>query len=108
MKVNVNQVLKDLKGEPLLEGEVGKEEKITLKDVCIHVLINVHQKDANLKASEKLKRYKLALLISKGGEVELSIQDIAYIQGLIGERLPVIYVGRTEEMFEGVKEKNGE
>lgn len=96
MKVDLTIVLKNLKGEPLKNGD----DAFTLGEAVCGALIAVLQDEQNLSHKEKNKRFKLAIKASAGGEVDFSVDETAEIIKLIGKAFPTIVVGRALEILD--------
>ena len=88
MTINFDEKLKTLKGEDLKE----QETIITLKDVCANALLANEEK---MEGRIKLENWNLAQEIYKGGEIELSSEDIVKIKNLIGKFYPTLIAGQV-------------
>lgn len=94
MKINFNQVLVNLKGEPLKQSE---DEDATLGSVAVEALLA--KKDATGK--DKANRYDLAMRIHNSEEpLDFKIKEMALIQKLIGDVWPPLVVGQAWKMLE--------
>lgn len=100
MKINFEKVFKTFDGQPIMKGADSKEP-ITLKWVSIESLIGIYQDEKELQGEEKLKRYKLAMKISNGNIIEISVEEIALIKNLIGKAFGTLIVGQAWEYLEG-------
>ncbi|MCD6262343.1 MAG: hypothetical protein J7J52_04905 [Deltaproteobacteria bacterium] len=96
MIVNMSAELKTLDGEPLIDA--GKP--VTLKDVSVNALL-AQQERETLDAKEKLARYELALKVNKGGDVEVTVEEIAKIKDCVGKVYPTLVVGQVFHLLEG-------
>lgn len=96
MTVNMDAVLKTLNGEPLIDA--GKP--VTLKDVCVNALL-AQQDGEVVDAKEKFARYELALKVNKGGDVEVTAEEITKIKDLTGKIYPTLVVGQVFYLLEG-------
>ena len=101
MKIKVNQVLKDLKGEDLKGKKKG--EKVELKTICVNALLSeVPEKEgAKIDGNEKMKRFILAEKIQKANEIELTVEESSKIKAIIGGAFPPLVVGRAYNALEG-------
>lgn len=97
MKVNFNQSFKDFKGNEvkvngktaLISDEVGK------------ILFNIGTSGSNpLSADEKYMAYKLCNRISKGGEVEITSEEAAFIVKACSETLTAGAYGQVRDLIE--------
>ena len=97
-------VKKDVKGE---DGKMVKEvvkENITLKSVCVDVLLNIPRDDKKeMTGEEKVKRYELAKIIFAGGEIDLESEPISLLKSLVGSSYLPLIVGPAFKMLEGKK-----
>lgn len=96
MKVNFSQPLKNLNGDSLKDD---KDVAIPLGTVCTNALMMTIQGD-KADGVEKVKRYDLATRIHSGGEVEVSVEDVALIKKMIGEGYGALVVGQAYKMLE--------
>ncbi len=81
MKVDFSTVLKDLAGNDAEDNE----GKVTLSKVAAVSLLTSYPDEQNLPATEKLKRGRLAEITYKGGEQDMSPEDLAVIRALIAK-----------------------
>jgi hypothetical protein len=104
MKVNFNQVLKDLEGKTLTEpvnedGQIVSKE-IYFKDVVLGILLN--GKIEGVSAKEKMERYILAQKIFRAQTyLDVSVEQVALIKKLIGDNFNPLVVGQCFEILEG-------
>lgn len=93
MKVNLNETLKDLRGNPFVD-------KSTYRSVIETVLL-VERSGSETTFEEKKLRFKLAVKIAaiEVGEVEFSAAEIVLITRLTGSLYPPLIVGRICELF---------
>lgn len=96
MKIDVSKPLKNLAGLHLkdVDGDM------TLKVACVAALMGQYEGE-NLDGQEKFKRYELAKKIYAGGEVELSVEEIAKIKPLIAKGFGPVVVGPAYDILEG-------
>jgi len=124
MKVKINSILKNVKGQPLngkkeccvidkdgnfIKTQTGDyfiktievpEEKLTLKDICLNVLMSL-DKDEKTDGEEKYKRFKLGMLIGDSKEyVELDAEEITKIKKLIGNLYSPLILGQCYDILE--------
>lgn len=101
MKINVNQKLKTVEGQTMKDvGSDGKAVEATLKMAIVNSLLAPLQQGQNESGIEKVKKYELAMRVYKGGEVELTVEDIALIKKQIGDVYPPLIVGQTFDLLE--------
>jgi hypothetical protein len=96
MKVDFDTVLRDLKGTAIKDGD----GEFTLGAASATALLSPYPDEQNLDPKDKVRRYKLATKIADGGEVDLSIEEIADLKKLIGKAFPPLVVGRAYEILD--------
>lgn len=96
MKVDFSAPILSLKGEELKERDGSV---ITLASVASNALMASYEDEKNLKGDEKAKRFKLAMLVVDGGEVELTVEQVADLKKLIGKGYGPLVVGRAFELL---------
>jgi hypothetical protein len=96
MKIDFSVVLKDLDGKPLKDGG----EEVTLKSITQMALMAQFRDEAELAATEKVRRFALAMTIqNSNGAAELPVEDVAEIKRLIGRAMGPLVVGRAYELL---------
>ncbi len=101
MRIDFNLVIKDLGNKPIKENIGGKIQDADLKFYSVFSLTgNPKDPTKQINGVEKLKRFELAQKINKGGEIEVTVEEITLIKQLIGEYLPIIIVGRCYELLD--------
>lgn len=108
MKLNFNQSIKALGGEPLKDkDENGVLVDIMLKIVVVNALLAPIEKETGIK---KFERSELAAKVYNAeGEADLTIDEVALIKKRIGEHYGPILVGPIWHILEGDKlEKDSE
>ncbi len=93
--LHLHQVVKNLKGDAFKDPE-GIE--LTLKTTLIAALL--FQDTPPPSAEEKYKRFKLALKLEQGSDVELSVEEIAKIKDLVGKSYPAASMGAIWDLLE--------
>ena len=111
MKLNVNEVIKDMDGKAIetpkrfADGKVVEVEKLTVKKILMEALLQTGDMDKNLSGMEKYERSELARKINSGGIVELTVEETATIKRRVGEICTPLVVGyiwnRMEEKVKG-------
>lgn len=111
VKIEFDQVLKDLEGKPIKEpvkldltGKPEKEESkdLTLKTLCINALL-ANIPNEQVTGEKKLERWQTAQLIYKGGEVDITAETIALLKRRIGLIYSVRVSGQAWQMLENAK-----
>jgi uncharacterized protein YhbP (UPF0306 family) len=97
MLIDFKKELVDLEGVTLLDKN---KKSATLKGVAIDALMAVYQDEQNLGGEEKLKRYELALMLSKD-MFEIKAEEVALIKKLIGKAYGALIVGQAWNILEG-------
>lgn len=98
MKVDFNSVIKDLKGEPVKDGD----RDFTLAAVACNALLMPYPDEQSLSGADKFRRYKLAdkITSANGQGVDLSVEEIADLKKLIGKGYGPLVVGRAYEILD--------
>lgn len=86
MKVNLDQVLKNPKGEPFADNA-------TLGMAAYSALGAQLPTDGQLPADKKQAVFRISVAIANGGEVELTAEDIALIKDRANQALPIFAYG---------------
>ena len=110
MKIDVTQVLKDYENKPIFRSEtnergriVQSKEKLTLRWV-ISTAVNTSTQGKPMTAEQKNKAYQISLKVWKDKEVNLTVDDLAFIKKQVGEIYTPLVFGRVSDIFEGKKE----
>lgn len=101
MKINVSKQLFDLEGRELKFGDESKKENATVALVCKVALLN----DDSQSGIDKYDSWKLARELEKGGEIELTSEQISKMKKLVHKFFNPIFVGPTFEALEGKVEE---
>jgi hypothetical protein len=96
MKIDFSAVIKDLDGDAVKGGE----KDATFGRVACSALLASYADEQNLPAEDKVKRFRLAEVASKGGEQEMKVDDVALIKTLIGKAFAPLVVGRAYDIIE--------
>ena len=94
---NLDVVLRDLEGKEIIDSEDTKRP-VLARTIIINALMATY-KDENPSGEEKVRRYKLAMLLH-GGSHELSAEDIVLIKTLVGKGWGPIIVGQIYDLLE--------
>lgn len=98
MNRDFSQTLKVLGTDTPLKD--GKDEDFTLAKCAIEALMAVFPDERELSGDDKVKRYKLASLIHKGGLVEITAEELSLLKRLIGKFYSPLIVGQAYAMLE--------
>lgn len=129
MLKNMDAPVNDLAGEPIYDAlglgdllaassDLSSEEraglaaainkvgrpKMSLKRAAVNALQAMFEDERNLDGAEKLKRWQLAMKVHAGGEVELTIDDLALIKRLVGKLYGPAVVGPVWSALEAKSE----
>lgn len=96
MKINFAAALHDLDGKPLLEEGLA----ITLGVIACRSLMATFNDEQSLGAEVKVKRFKMALDITRGDDQDIPVEDVAELKRLIGKAYGPLIVGRCYEIIE--------
>lgn len=98
MKINVNQNLKAMNGETLMDNDgKGNAVEAILKTAIVNALLSPVQQETGI---DKVKKYELAKRIYESDEIDLKAEEITLIKNRIGELFSPIIVGQVFEMLE--------
>ena len=98
MKINVDETLKTLDGQTMMDNDgKGNAIEASLKTVLVNAVLAPTEKEAGV---DKVRKYELAKMLFKGGEVDLTAEDITLIKKQVGENFAPIVVGQVFEMLE--------
>jgi len=98
MKINVDQTLKTLDGKTMMDADSsGNAVEATVKTLLVNAVL-APTKDE--KGVDKVRKYELAKMIFKGGEVDLTPEDIVLIKKQVGDNFAPIVVGQVFEMLD--------
>lgn len=100
MKVDFSTPIRDFKGNDVKERDGSV---VTLASIATQALSATYDDEKNLKADDKYKRFKIAILVCDGGEVELSVEHVAELKKLIGKGFGPLVVGRAYEALDPPK-----
>ena len=99
MNIDISKNFVDLEGN-IIKAVTGKDA--TLKGVIIDALVANYEDEKNLSGEEKVKRWNLALELTKAdNEIDISIENISMIKKLVGKAYGVLVVGQALNMLEG-------
>lgn len=98
MKLNFSTPILGLDGQPIKNA---KGEDATIGSVAIEALMAVFPDEQNLLGADKLHRWRLAKLASKGGEQEVIQEDMTLLKTLVGKAYGPAVVGPVYEIIEG-------
>lgn len=96
MKLNFSTPILDLEAKPI----VAKDKPVTLGSVVIEALMATFPDEANLPGADKVKRFSLGMAVTKGGEQDISVDDVVLLKTLIGKAYGPLVVGRVYELIE--------
>ena len=97
MLINFSKEITTLEGQVIQKQDVnGKNEgRMELKDICIPSLLAIYGDEPKLKAEVKVERFTLAQKIIKGGEIELTPEQIVMIKVVVGKKFGPLFVGQA-------------
>jgi hypothetical protein len=97
MKLNVNQVLTQYNGQPMMDVDNGKTIEATVKLALVNAVASPVQSD---KMIDKIRKDELAIRIYKADpEVELTAEDVVLIKERVGEMYAPVIVGQIVRML---------
>lgn len=98
MKINFEQVLKELDGKIIQIPGEGVD--LTLKIVASRSLSMIFN-DEQISGEEKAKRGLLAFRIYANSDIDLTVEEVALVKKLIGKAYGPLIVTQAWEMLEG-------
>lgn len=98
MKVNMNQKLLDLDGDPIADD---KDTDWTLSKAVVNSLMTPLEDDKGLSPEKAIARWKLAMRLHDGGEQELSPEEATEIRNRLPKCYAVLLSGQACEMLKG-------
>lgn len=96
MQRNFDAHLTDLYGNVILDEN---KNKIPMSAPLVNVLLAEFPEE-RIDGVEKLKRFKLAEKISKGGPIDLDIDELALLKKLVGKWLNPLLNGKIMPLLE--------
>lgn len=90
MKIDFSQPILDLD-----DKEVG----LTLGGAAIQAMMTPTKEDDTMPASEKVRLFEISLKIKGAAEIDIPVEDIAFIKGRIGKLFAPLVVGRAFAML---------
>ena len=98
MKINVDVTLKTLDGQTMMDNDgKGNAVEASLKVLLVNAVLAPVKED---KGVDKVRKYELAKMIFKGGEVDLTPEDIVLIKKQVGDNFAPIVVGQVWDMLD--------
>ncbi len=97
MRLKVDTPVVNLGGQQMKES--GTEAPLTLKHI-IQIALTQDGRNEQLSGAEKVSRWELALRVEPLDEAEFSIDELAKISKLIGEKLPTQIAGQSIGLIE--------
>ena len=98
MKINFEQVLVDLDGDPIKDDTKKDSRDATLGSVARNALLARFPDEQNLSGDEQFHRYELASF-TKGGH-DWPAEDVALLKKLISKAYGPLIIGRSYELIE--------
>ncbi len=98
MKININQVLTQLNGQPIKDtDESGKAVDATVRNALVNAVLLPEQ---NEKGTQKVLKYELAKKIYQAKEdVEVTAEEVVMLKRVVGEAFAPLIVGQLMELF---------
>lgn len=108
MVLNVTDLIVDYKGETLKTTEDGKERNQIWRDI-IFTALNNNRQEERLNEEEKLKCFRISMMVLSNDEVDLTIDDWTFVKGRIDKiYFAPLIIGRAAEFFDPKVEKKEE
>lgn len=104
MKIDFNQLVKNLDGETITSLLNGKKIELNLKLISTNALLtDIPSQGKQVSGLDKFKNYELAKKINLGGEIEISVEEITTIKEKVGEVYSSLIVGVVYDLLEKSK-----
>ena len=98
-EIDFSAVLTDQEDAPLKDGD----KVLTLGRAAFVALVAPAADEQNLPQDEKFRRGDLGLRVSRGGKIDLSVEDIALIKKQIGKTYGPLVVVRAFPLLDPKK-----
>ena len=101
MKIDFSTKINTIHGTPFQvpNGEGGTRD-MELKDVCVEALYTPNPQSPD-SGAEKFRLHQLAVKLHRGGEIEISPEDVALVKDKIGTLYGANVVGPAYEILNG-------
>jgi len=105
MKINVTEKILNYEGNPIKEGEEGKEKDLTVR-TAIAFALNALAREEIQTAEDKAKIYQLSTKLYSNNEPDFTLDDRKFIKDRAAKILPALWFGKLSELLEDpVKEE---
>jgi hypothetical protein len=94
MKVNLDATIKDFNGEVLKDGE----KDLTVKDSILFALTSHLKSDT--EHTNRFELFEIGQKVNKGGDVELTAENITLIKKRVNECFTALIVGGVYNALE--------
>ena len=108
MKIDFDQVMKTVTGEPITvpNDEDKPEETLLLKTVCVNAIFFIRpalpgEKPEEVKGEDKVKQYQLALKVQEGGEQDITAEEAAWLKKKVNDLYGILIAGQALMMLDG-------
>lgn len=93
-------IMKD--NEPLFEidPETKVRSEVTFKKVALNSLLNLSAEDQHMQGDEKAKLFSIAMLLIKGGDVELKADELAKIKERVRKAFSPLITGQMDALLD--------
>lgn len=102
MTINTNAVLLNYKNEPIIQKDGVEEKELTVKE-ALTTSLNSTGPGEILTADKKNKIFQLSLKIHANDQLELTVDDAAFIKERVGIIYSAIVYGRICEILGDIK-----
>jgi ABC-type phosphate transport system substrate-binding protein len=99
MKIKVEDKILDYEGKEVLKDD---KTAFTVRD-AISIALNGQLRDENITAEQKNKIFQISIKIWSNKEVDLTVDDRAFIKERAGKLLSALVYGRLSEILEEKK-----
>lgn len=97
MRIELDRVLTNFDGKPIMEGD----QTVSLRIVLARAYAMTRKEDEALPVEEKVRRYSLAQnVMSAESSVDLSVENLALAKAIINSLYPIHVVGAAVTLLD--------
>ena len=100
MIINFSETITTINGEDVKDPET--EKSVTIASAAVEALL-ANYNDEQISGEDKLKRWNLAQKVNGGGDVDLTVEELALIKEVVGKGFGANVVGPVWTALEGTK-----
>lgn len=104
MKIDLNQVIRDARGNPMPDGGPDAPP-FTLCAALFRAMNTTFDSDNGMPAEKQRSLYLLTMKVAPGGEVDLSAEDIVLLKERVSKAFHFMIVGRCHDLLDPTTEE---